>query len=68
MSALGSTGVEGVFRRSCEKTMNVLRQNKKTILTIVEVLLHDPLYAWTLTNKKISERQNVEDIQIDDGN
>lgn len=49
VSALGPSGVEGVYRKSCEKTMDVLRQNKSTILTIVEVLLHDPLYAWTLS-------------------
>lgn len=68
MSALGSTGVEGVFRKSCEKTMEVLRQNKKTIVTILEVLLHDPLYSWTLTNRQISRRQNVEAVNLVEGN
>lgn len=65
-SALGPCGVEGIFRKSCEKTMEVLRQNKSTILTIIEVLLHDPLYLWTLTSSKVSKRQDTS-IRIDEG-
>lgn len=65
-SALGPCGVEGIFRKSCEKSMEVLRQNKSTILTIIEVLLHDPLYLWTLTNSKVSKRQDT-NIRIDEG-
>lgn len=67
VAALGSTGVEGVFRKSCEKTMEVLRQNKKTILTILEVLLHDPLYSWTITNRTIQRSQNVEGVNLVEG-
>lgn len=67
VSALGPSGVEGVYRRSCEKTMEVLRQNKSTILTIVEVLLHDPLYAWTLTSSAASKRQETT-VHINEGN
>lgn len=66
VSALGPSGVEGVYRKSCEKTMEVLRQNRQTILTIVEVLLHDPLYAWTLTSNQANKRQQTT-VQIDEG-
>lgn len=54
---MGVCGVEGVFRRSCEKTMQVLRQNQETIITILEVLLYDPLYAWTITAAEAYSRQ-----------
>lgn len=67
VSALGTTGVEGVYRKSCEKSMEVLRQHKSTILTIVEVLLHDPLYSWALTSSAAAKRQQT-DIQIDGEN
>lgn len=66
VSALGSTGIEGVFRKTCEKTMEVLRANKTTIITIIEVLLHDPLYSWTLTNKKIEKRQGHASNNVDE--
>ncbi|XP_061707147.1 serine-protein kinase ATM isoform X2 [Cydia pomonella] len=47
IAGFGSSGVEGIFRKSCEKTMQLLRDNHETLLTILEVLLCDPLYAWT---------------------
>lgn len=66
VDALGPSGVEGVFRRSCENTKDVLRQNKQTILTIIEVLLHDPLYMWTLSSSEASKRQEIT-VSLDDG-
>jgi hypothetical protein len=36
---MGVTGVEGVFRRCCEKTLSVMRENKEALLTIIEVCL-----------------------------
>lgn len=54
---MGISKTEGVFQKSCEKTMEVLRLNQNAIITIVEVLLYDPLYAWTLTNDEAIKRQ-----------
>jgi len=45
IDGMGVTGVEGVFRRCCEKTLSVMRTNKEALLTIVEVIiLHSNLY------------------------
>uniref|UniRef100_A0A8D2J9V7 non-specific serine/threonine protein kinase n=1 Tax=Varanus komodoensis TaxID=61221 RepID=A0A8D2J9V7_VARKO len=49
---MGITGVEGVFRRCCEKTMAVMRNSQEALLTIVEVLLYDPLFDWTMNPLK----------------
>lgn len=38
--------------------MSVLRQNQDVIVTVVEVLLYDPCYEWTLTEKKAAQLQN----------
>ncbi|KAI4461961.1 serine/threonine-protein kinase atm [Holotrichia oblita] len=46
---MGMTGIEGIFRKSCERTMEVMRNNHETIITILEVLLYDPLYEWTVS-------------------
>lgn len=46
---MGMTGIEGIFRKSCERTMDVMRNNHETIITILEVLLYDPLYEWTVS-------------------
>ncbi|CAJ0954497.1 unnamed protein product [Ranitomeya imitator] len=52
VDGMGITGVEGVFRRCCEKTMSVMRRSQDALLTIVEVLLYDPLFDWTMNPLK----------------
>lgn len=58
VDGMGVSGIEGLFRKSCEKTMEVLRANAQIILTILEVLLYDPLYFWTLSAAEATKRQN----------
>ena len=36
------TGIEGVMRSCCEKTLGVLRENKESLITIIEV---EPSFA-----------------------
>lgn len=40
------SGVEGVFRISCEVTGSILRQNEAPLMNNLETLLHDPLLDW----------------------
>ena len=58
------------YFRTCEKTLEVLRQNQSTLLTILEVLLYDPLYVWTMSSEKVQRHQcNDNDVvmhSIDD--
>lgn len=44
--------------------MFVLRQNQDVIVTVVEVLLYDPRYEWTLTEKKAAQLQNQASFEI----
>ncbi|KAK9806879.1 hypothetical protein WJX72_005975 [[Myrmecia] bisecta] len=57
VDGMGATGVEGVMRRCCEETLRVLRANKESLLTIIEVFIHDPLYKWALTPMGAQQRQ-----------
>ncbi|CAB3364945.1 Hypothetical predicted protein [Cloeon dipterum] len=54
-SGFGISGTAGVFQKSCEAAMQVLRDNQKTILTILQVLLYNPMYVWTIS---LSQNQN----------
>jgi len=47
VDAFGVGNTSGVFQRCCEETLRVLRTDADTILTVIEVLLHDPLARWT---------------------
>lgn len=51
VDAMGITGVEGMYRRSMEVTLNVLRQNKDSLLSILEPFLNDPTVEWARKGK-----------------
>ncbi|ORY81681.1 kinase-like protein, partial [Neocallimastix californiae] len=46
VDGMGINKVEGVFRKSCEDTLKVLRTNSNVLLTILDVFRYDPLYNW----------------------
>uniref|UniRef100_A0A667Z4W4 non-specific serine/threonine protein kinase n=1 Tax=Myripristis murdjan TaxID=586833 RepID=A0A667Z4W4_9TELE len=64
VDGMGITGVEGVFRRCCEKTMEVMRSSQEALLTIVEVLLYDPLFDWTMSPLKAFYLQHDEQQEL----
>jgi hypothetical protein len=53
VNALGLTGVEGLFRSSCEQVMKVLRKERETLLTLLEAFVYDPLLDWTSSDTGI---------------
>ncbi|KFG46537.1 FATC domain-containing protein, partial [Toxoplasma gondii GAB2-2007-GAL-DOM2] len=53
VDGLGCLGVAGCFKRDCETTMEVLRRVSPLVVSIVEVLLFDPLYRWCLDPRRI---------------
>jgi len=57
VDGMGIFGVEGPMRKSCEETMEVMRRNQESLLTIIEVFLHDPLYQWALTVEAAMQHQ-----------
>jgi serine-protein kinase ATM len=73
VDGMGIDGVEGVFRKSCEVTMQLLRNNKDLVLMVVAVFLHDPLYDWSFTPLKVirdqlrQNRGDDEDVEDGDG-
>nr|XP_040032849.1 serine-protein kinase ATM [Gasterosteus aculeatus aculeatus] len=64
VDGMGITGVEGVFRRCCEKTLEVMRSSQEALLTIVEVLLYDPLFDWTMNPLKAFYLQHDEQQEL----
>lgn len=60
---LSVTNLLFVLIRSCEMTLEVLRNNSEIILTILEVLLYDPLYMWTLTADRVRKVQPTDSNQ-----
>ncbi|KAK9450365.1 armadillo-type protein [Limtongia smithiae] len=44
--AMEVSGIEGSFRITCENVMRVLRENKESLMAILEAFAHDPLINW----------------------
>merc|ERR1740117_2366625 len=42
------TGGSGTFRSTCERVMSVLRQNRTTVMAMLETFVYDPLINWRL--------------------
>ncbi|ERM95810.1 serine/threonine-protein kinase TOR isoform X2 [Amborella trichopoda] len=50
VKAMEVSGIEGNFRSTCENVMQVLRQNKDSVMAMMEAFVHDPLINWRLFN------------------
>ncbi|GAA6058573.1 hypothetical protein JCM10212_007012 [Sporobolomyces blumeae] len=46
IDGMGVTGVEGVYRRSAEIALRILRANQDSLRSVLETFLHDPLVEW----------------------
>ncbi|KAF9238832.1 hypothetical protein BU15DRAFT_88266 [Melanogaster broomeanus] len=53
IDGLGVTGVEGVFRTACEVTMQLLRDNKDSLMSVLDAFIHDPLVEWEDEKRKM---------------
>jgi ataxia telangiectasia mutated family protein len=59
VDAMGISGVEGVFRRCCNFTLEALRRDQDSIMTILDVLRYDPLYSWSLSPLRLQKIQET---------
>ncbi|MCJ1313627.1 Serine/threonine-protein kinase tel1 [Agyrium rufum] len=71
IDGMGITKTEGVFQRCCEFTLEALRAESYTIMTILDVLRYDPLYSWSsspLRLKKVQQgaEQGDEDAKAEE--
>ena len=58
VDGMGVMGVEGVFRRCCEFTLEALRRNRDAVMTLLNVLRYDPLYSWSLSPLRAKRLQD----------
>ncbi|XP_008550901.1 serine/threonine-protein kinase atr [Microplitis demolitor] len=78
VDAMGPLKYEGPFRRSCQITMRILRQQTSTLMSILTPFVYDPLVAWSksmgparngtsnITAERTNERavKNIKDIEL----
>ncbi|KAK5443270.1 Serine/threonine-protein kinase tel1 [Exophiala xenobiotica] len=57
VDGMGLTGVEGVFRRCCNFTLEALRREQEAIMTLLDVLRYDPLHSWSISPLRLQKMQ-----------
>ncbi|KAJ7055002.1 hypothetical protein C8F01DRAFT_1160647 [Mycena amicta] len=68
VDGLGVTGVEGVFRIACEVTLQLLRDNKDSLMSVLDAFIHDPLVEWEDEKRKLERepsRRNAVKPSVD---
>ncbi|XP_069753467.1 serine/threonine-protein kinase ATR isoform X3 [Narcine bancroftii] len=49
--AMGPMGTEGLFRRACEVTLRLMRDQREPLMSVLKTFLHDPLVEWSKPTK-----------------
>ncbi|KAG0064947.1 phosphatidylinositol kinase- protein kinase tor1 [Linnemannia elongata] len=60
-NAMEVSGIEGNFRNTSENVMRVLRENKESLMAVLEAFVYDPLINWRILTT--SPRQPMENGQ-----
>lgn len=64
--AMEVSGIEGSFRITCEHVMRVLRDNKESLMAILEAFAYDPLINWgfDFPTKAVAEATGIQVPQV----
>jgi len=76
INAMEVSGIEGNFRITCEHVMRVLRENKDSLMAVLEAFVYDPLINWRLItnpspkvdNKQAQNKRSDDDNRNYNGN
>ena len=50
--AMEVSNIDGSYKLSCEAVMRVIRDNKESLMAVLEAFIHDPLLNWRLGNRE----------------
>lgn len=57
VKAMEVSGIEGSFRNTSENVMRVLRENKESVMAVLEAFVHDPLINWRILHTSPRQRK-----------
>ncbi|XP_025157159.1 serine/threonine-protein kinase ATR [Harpegnathos saltator] len=64
VDAMGPLKIEGPFRRACQITMRVLRQQSSTLLSVLTPFVYDPLVSWNRNQVgDVAEKTNEKAVE-----
>lgn len=59
VNAMAVCGTEGTFRMTCESVMRVLRENRNSVMTMLDAFVHDPLVSWNFDKEGEGELSGI---------
>ncbi|WEW59078.1 phosphatidylinositol kinase- protein kinase tor1 [Emydomyces testavorans] len=59
--AMEVSNIEGSYHITCEAVMRVLRENKESLMAVLEAFIHDPLINWRLGARESPEQPSFAD-------
>ncbi len=59
VNAMEACGIEGNFRTVCELVMRVLRENRESLMAVLEAFVHDPLIGHRLVGQSGADANQV---------
>ena len=59
IDGMGLAKTDGVMSRCAQESLRVMRDNRYALLSIVDVLLHDPLESWRMSDQKRAQKRDV---------
>ncbi|KAG2382314.1 hypothetical protein C9374_005516 [Naegleria lovaniensis] len=63
INAMEVCGIEGTFKSTCESVMRVLRDNKDSVMAMLEAFVHDPLINWRLLETQTENEDEINHVQ-----
>ena len=58
IKAMEVSGIEGSYRDTCERTMTVLRDNRDSLVAMLDAFVYDPLISWRLLGQSPNNNEN----------
>ena len=52
VAGMGHMGIAGPYRLTCERVMRVLRDNRESLVAMLEAFVYDPLISWLFLTHK----------------
>jgi len=65
VNAMEVSGINGTFSSTCESVMRVLRDNKESMLAVLEAFVYDPLINWRLIKNPSASHCHAGDDDFD---
>ncbi|XP_046746064.1 serine/threonine-protein kinase ATR isoform X2 [Diprion similis] len=63
VEAMGPLKYEGPFRRACQTTMRVLREQATTLVSVLTPFVYDPLLSWNKNQPDAAEKTNEKAVE-----